>query len=95
MPQCILGSATKFGSRHSTQVCTRCGAITIFSGGQVSAKFDEEGEEIADSDCGESALEPLFTLEVLGPDTLQVRREGTLLFKIVERGEALEKMSPV
>jgi hypothetical protein len=95
MSQCILGSATKFGSRHSAQVCTRCGGITIFSGEQVSAKFDEEGEEIADSDCAASALEPLFTLEALGPDTLQVRREGTLLFKIVERGEALEKMSPV
>ncbi len=94
MSKCILGPATDFGRRHSAQVCSRCGAISVFLDGKLCAGFNEDSDELQGLTCAGSTREAPLTLKELRPDTLQVSREGTLAFQIVERGEALEKMSP-
>ena len=95
MWNCILGSATKFGGHHSAQVCSRCGAVNVFLDAKLCAAFNEDGDELQVLTCAGSMRNSPFTISLNAPDTLQVCRGGTPVFQIVERGEALEKMSPV
>jgi hypothetical protein len=94
MSNCILGPASHFGRRHSARICTGCGSISVFFDGKACAGFSEEGDELRVLTCSGSMLEEPFTIKPLQPDTLQVSREGSIVFQIVERGEELKKMSP-
>ncbi len=87
MSKCVLGPATGFGRRHSAQVCSRCGAISVFLDGKLCAAFSEDGDELQVLTCRGRRQEAPFRLKFdrakavrLNPDRLQ--RKFSLLMWI-------------